>query len=157
MGDMQVSGNAMIKTTPEAEQGLKKAGDAVGRHLKQIKDSLFGKSGSTVLAAAASGALLGALVPVPGAVVFGAAAGAAVGSGVVLTEKTRESGKKGAGMVAAATTGAIAGLAFGLPGLLVVGAGYAFSTGAAQNAAKKVGEFMTKHADKMVAKTAPEQ
>ncbi|PIQ25469.1 hypothetical protein COW36_20710 [bacterium (Candidatus Blackallbacteria) CG17_big_fil_post_rev_8_21_14_2_50_48_46] len=157
MGDIQVSNNAMIKAGPEAEKGILKGVEAVGKGLKNLKDNLFGKTGSTILASAASGALIGALTPVPGAVVVGAVAGAAVGTGIALTEKAKEAGKKGASLAASIATGAAAGVVFGLPGLLVVGAGYAFSTGAAQNAAKKVGEFLSKNADKMVAKAAPEQ
>lgn len=155
MGDLQVSGNAMIRANPETENGIKKAGQAAGKFLGNLKDTLFGKTGKSILAGAAAGALVGAVVP--GGVIPGAIVGGAVGLGTAAYAKASSEGKKGMAALAAASTGALAGLAFGLPGLLVGGVAYAFASGAAQNAAKKVGEFMSKNADKMAATAAPQQ
>jgi hypothetical protein len=154
MGDMQVSNSAMIKATPEAEKGIKKAAEAAGKHLSSLKDALFGKTGKAVLAGAASGALIGSLIP--GGALPGAVVGGVVGFGAAASANAAEQNKKGLATLTAASTGILAAAAFGLPGLLVGGAAYAFATGAAQNAASKVGEFLQKNSQHMVATAAPQ-
>lgn len=132
MADMKVAPTA--PAAPAAEtQAPQKAEGAVGKFFKGLKDAMFGKTGTAVMAGAAGGALIAGLP--------GAAVGAVVGLGVASATKSAEEGKKGMALLNAGLAGGLGMLAFGPIGGLLIGAGaYAFASGKAQEAAAKVGE-----------------
>lgn len=139
MADLQVSNTAAVKPVTETEAPQKAEG-AVKKFLGGLKDALFGKTGTAVMAGAASGALIAGLP--------GAAVGAVVGLGTAAAVKASDDGKKGLSALNAGLAGAVAGLAFGLPGLLVGGAAFAFASGAAQKAGEKIANFIKGNQDK---------
>lgn len=146
MGDVKVSNSAPVQAASEVSKP-QKAESALGKHLSGIKNALFGRTGASILAGAASGALLAGPV--------GAVVGGVAGLGFAAGQKAAERGNKTLSVLNTAAAGALVGVAFGLPGLLVGGASYLFATGKAQQAAEKVGNFLTNHSNK--AEPAPAQ
>lgn len=135
MADMKVS--AAAQTTPVSETQPQKAENAVSKFAKGLKNAIFGKVGSSVLAGAATGALLaGPAWPV------GAAIGAAAGLGIGAAANAANEGKKGLSALNAAAAGGLLAAGFGLPGLLVGGTAYLFATGKAQEAATSLGNTL---------------
>lgn len=157
MGDLKISNATSVQAAPKAEAKPEKAEGVISKHLNKIKNAIFGDSGKAVLAAAASGALIGGLsgAGLPGAVV-GGLAGGVVGLGIAAGVKAAREGKPGLSMVNGALAGAAAAVVFPPVGaLLVGGAAIALATGAAQSAATKLGNFLGLHKDK--AEPAPAQ
>jgi hypothetical protein len=141
MANMQVSQSAAAQEVQKTE-APQKSEIAVKSHLKSIRDVMFGKTGSAILAGAAAGALLGGA---PGAV-----AGAAVGAGAALTVKAIDAVAKdnkhmGKQLLAGGAVGALTAVALGGPvGAAAALGGVLFATGAAQKAASAIGDFFAK-------------
>lgn len=133
MGDVKVSNSAPVQAASEVSKP-QKAESALSKHLSGIKNALFGKTGMSALAGAASGALLAG----PAGALVGGVAGLAIGTGTQAFEK----GNKTAGVINTAASGALLGVAFGLPGLLVGGSAYLFASGTAQKGAEKIANFL---------------
>jgi len=150
MAEMKVSGAQAPQSVSETQP--QKAENAVSKFVKGAKNALFGKTGASVLAGAAAGALLAGPAWPAGALI-----GGTVGLGMAAASKAQEGGKKGLSLTNTLLAGGLAGMAFGVPGLLVAGTASLFASGAAQSAAKKVGETMGKIFNQQEPTPAPAQ
>lgn len=178
MANMKVAGPQQTQSVENNQP--KKAADAVKGHLNKLQKTGLGEEGNAILKGAALGAAAAIVLPLPGGIALGAAAGAAVAKAVDAAQDkkaTQAFAKKATKGIrpdaarqakplseedsaklksAARTAGAavIGGIALGLPGI-ALGAFLAseFVSDKAKDAWNSMGDFMSKNADKMVAKT----